>query len=291
MAKQIIHSLVAKDGKYIVMPPWKEAQQGWGNLAHPNPLLAGGDSQQQYPTNTKFVDFDRTFIYGYCSTKSNAAVKSNTALFNYNTPINTCTWGDTAGVAGDTVCPFITSDLTGYTTVAVNYFAGGYLMPRSANPYGSYRVVSNTVYNGGASTDGDETDFVIESPGLQAAVDASSAYCYISRNPYTSLIANWLGGDTISYASAMGVSLIDPTASTYQWIQSWGPVFMLGDEAGGKAANLRLAAFHYDGTLYAGAELDFTTTSQYQMAGYIIDYTYVASAGVYGALIQLQLER
>lgn len=286
------HDIRSNNGKYIMMPPYKAGQSGWGNLKIPNVHEAGGDIAALYPANTKFVDFDRTHIYGYVSTKGSTAVKSNVGLFNDNTPINTCTWGDVAGVAEDTVCPFITSDLTGYTTVTVNLFAGGYLMPMHADPYGSYRIVSNTVYDGGVSADGDETDFVIEPPGLQAAVTASSAYCYISKNPYTALVNHWLEGSNREYKSVMGVTLIDPTALRYQWVQTWGPIFMLGDENAGKTVYTRNQFFAMDGTLLGGAGIDFgATATQHQHAGYLIDATWVSAAGVYGALLQLQLER
>lgn len=289
---KITQSLVAHEGKYIIMPPHKEGQFGWANMNRPNVHEAGGDSAALYPINTKFIDFDRTHIYGYCATKYNAAVKSNLGMFNENTPIIGCTWGDVAGVAGDTVLPFQTSDLTGYTTVTVNLFAGGYLMPRAGNiAYGGYRIVSNTVYDGGTNAGGDETDFVIEEPGLGAAVPAAAAYCHISKNPYTAVRSNWLGPDTFKYSSAMGVTLIDPTASTYQWLQTWGPVQMLGGEQAGQGEYLRQQYFAYDGSLIAGAQVVPSGTVQLQWAGYLMDYTYISAAGVYGALLNLQLER
>ena len=289
---KITQSLVAHSGKYIVMPPHKAAQEGWANLAEPNVQLDGGDSPMEYPVNTKFVDFDRTFIYGYCSAKGHTNVKSNLGLFNTNTPVEYATWGGIAGAIGDTVCPFVTSTLDAYTEAIINLFAGGYMMPMFAGnvTYGCYRIVSSTVYAGGA--DGStETDMVIEEPGLQAVVDADAAYCYIDKNPYTALRSNWLEYTQGDYQSVMGVTLIDPTAETYQWVQTWGPIHMLGDELGGKAGGLRSAYFNPDGTLEAGASVDLTTAHQPHYAGYIIAYTYYSSAGVYGALIQLQLER
>lgn len=288
------HDIRSNNGKFILMPPYKAGQSGWGNLALPNVHKDGGDIAPLYPVNTKFVDFDRTFIYGYVHLKQSASVKSNIGLFNYNTPINTCTWGDVAGVEGDTVCPFQTSDLTGYTDAAANLFAGGYMMPRFGGevPYGCYRIVSNTIYDGGINAGADETDFVIEAPGLQAAVDAAAAYCYMDKNPYTYLKDNWGGapGNEAGNEAVMGVSLIDPTAETYQWVQTWGPIHMLGGEQAGKAINLRMQYFHSDGTLIAGAQYDPSTTVQHQPAGYLLAFTYVAG-GVYGALLQLQLER
>lgn len=286
------HDIRSNNGKYILMPPYKAGQSGWGNIAIPNVQEAGGDTTALYPINTKFVDFDRTFIYGYTATKYNAAVKSNLGMWNENTPIVNCTWGGTAGVASDTVCPFLTSSLTGHTTVVVNHFAGGYMMPRTSGiAYGGYRIVSNTVFAGGADAT-TETDFVIEEPGLQAAVTADAAYCHLSRNPYTAMRSNWLGPNTFRYSSVSGVTLIDPTASTYQWVQTWGPIQMLGDENAGKTVYSRVQYFAWDGTLLAAAGIDFGgTATQNQLAGTLLDYTYIAAAGVYGALLRLEIDR
>lgn len=286
---KVVHALVAHEGKYIVMPPHKAGQEGWGNMNRPNVQEAGGDTTQLYPVNCKFVDFDRTFIYGYVTTCT-TTVKSNTGLFNDNDDA-LVTWGGVAGAVGDTVCPILTSSMDAYTEAAVNLFAGGYLMPRQANPYGTYRIVSSTVYAGGADSVL-ETDMVIEEDGLQAVVTASSAYCHLSRNPFTALVRHWSEGSDREYKSVMGVSLIDPTASTYQWVQTWGPIHMLGDENAGKTVNTRNQWFANDGTLLAGSGIDFGgTATQHQYAGYLIDATYVASVGVYGSLLFLQLER
>jgi len=279
-ANVINHDIRSVNGKYLVMPPYKAAQEGWGNLAIPNVVLAGGDTSQAYPVNTKFVDFDRTFIYGYTYSKQSTAVKTNLGLGNLNAPA-IVTWGAATGAVGDTVCPILTSTMDTYTTCAVNLFAGGYLMART-NPYGCYRIISSTVYNGGLVAT--ETDMTIED-SLQATVTASQASCFLAPNPYTKMHSYWAAGadDSVSF---VGVTLIDPIASTYQWVQTWGPVMMLGGENAGKAANLREQFFAMDGTLIAGAEADRSTTAQHQRAGFIIEYT---TGGLYGPLVMLQI--
>ena len=59
---KIVQAIMADQGRYVIMPPWKEGQSGWGNLAFPNVHSAGGEAVMLYPVNTKYVDFDRTFI-------------------------------------------------------------------------------------------------------------------------------------------------------------------------------------------------------------------------------------
>jgi len=283
---KVVQSLVAHAGKYIVMPPHKEAEVGWGNLAEPQVQVVGGHTVAEYPVNTKFVDFDRTFIYGYTHSRFTTDVKSNLGLFNLNTAAFV-TWGGVAGAAGDTVCPILTSTMDDYTTATVNLFAGGYLLPRQQNPYGCYRIVSSTVFAGGADS-ALETDMVIEEPGLQAIVTASSAYCQLHPNIYSKMYGWWsqAGG---THMSVVGVTLIDPTAETYQWVQTWGPICMLGDEAAGKTTTMRAGYFNWDGTIITAADNDGNT--QYQYAGYFVPYSLVAAAGVYASLIFIQLER
>lgn len=276
---KIVQSLVAIEGKYVVMPPWKEGQSGWGNIARPNVHKAGGDSSMVYPINTKFVDFDRTFIYGYMHTKDAAAVKSNVGLCNLSL-VETITWGATAGVAGDILVGILASTLDSETAAAADIFAGGYLMPRT-NPYSNYRIVKNTAYNGGRVSG--EMDITIEDDGLVAAVIASVASCFLDRNPYVKLCSSWAAGR--EYVSWMGVTLIDPTASTYQWVQTWGPVHMPSDEVLGSENNYREARFAIDGSI-----LGITATFiPHQRAGYAIPSSGTGTAMVW--LIQLQLER
>ena len=280
MSKQVIHSLVAKNGKYIVMPPWKEGQNGWGNLHHPNVIEAGGNAYALYPINTKFVDFDRTFIYGYC--EGIVVTKANVGLFNHNVE-ETITFGATAGVVGDTTIGLVTPT-TDETTADPNIFAGGMFMART-NPYGGYRVISNTGYASGV-VESSGMDIVIEEPGLGAIVAANVGGCKLDRNPYTGLYGRWNGAN--NYETVMGVPLILAVASRYLWVQTWGPIQMGGGEHAGKAQYLRFVAFSGDGSLAGGSEVVPSGTQQYQWAGEILGNT---AAATYCWLINLRLER
>lgn len=267
MAIKNDYDIQVQNGRYLILPPWKEGQSGWGNRNRPNVHAAGGDSSQIYPVNTKFVDFDRRFIYGYQSGEFNTTTKANIGLFNSNVK-EAITWGATAGVAEDTLVGILASSLDVETTAAANIFAGGYLMPRT-NPYSDYRIVSNTAYNGGRVSG--EMDIVIEEDGLVAAVAASVANCFLDKNPYTAMYKNWAGGR--DYESVIGVTLIDPTDSTYQWVQVSGPVHVPGDEQMGSAANLRVAFWHIDGSIRAATGPLWSATQQQQYAGYCIGDT------------------
>lgn len=258
----INHDIRSLNGKYLIMPPWKAGQEGWQNLTIPNVNLDGGDTAQQYPINTRFVDFDRTHYYGYVNSRGEASVKANIGLMNQN-KLETVGFGTVAGVAGDTTVSILNTDLDDDTAAAANAYAGGYFMPRT-NPYSDYRIISNTIYNGGA-VGTSEMDIVIEN-GLTAAVAASVAGCYLNKNMFTKMRHQW-GGAAAYRLQVVGVTLIDPTASTYQWVQTWGPIHIPGDEKMGSANLLQVAWFHIDGSLAAGSEAEWSTTSQKQYAG------------------------
>lgn len=267
MANYINHDIRSVNGKFILMPPWKEGQSGWGNLGIPNPLSAGGDTAQKYPVNTRFVDFDREWLYGYTESASSSA-KANLGLFNTNVE-EVVTMGSTAGAINDTRISILTNTLDSETTAAANIFAGGYFMPRT-NPYANYRIVSNSAYNLGTESTS-HMDVIIEEPGLSAVTTASQASCMLDRNPYTALRCEWAAGN--SSMSVVGVTLILPIASTYQWVQVVGPCMLMGDEAAGKAAYLRTIWWHIDGSVVATGQGTHTDSHQPVVAGYLLDTT------------------
>ena len=119
MVVGIDKSIVVQNGKYILMPPAKADQEGWGNNAHPNVFEAGGDSAKLYPVHTKFVDFDREFIYGFMESVS-VAGKANLGMFNTNKQ-ETVTMGSSAKSVGDTILSILASTLDDETTAAAKF--------------------------------------------------------------------------------------------------------------------------------------------------------------------------
>lgn len=281
MSLPVIHKLVAKDGKYIVMPVWISGQTGWGNLSHPNPHANSsvGDTAQDYPHGTKFVDGERVFFYGYMNTVYTAN-KANIGCFNLNQQ-DTCTWGATAGVKGDTIVGILANTLDVDTTPEEDFFAGGWFMPRT-NPYSSYRVLHSTTYTGGRTSG--EVDLTLDY-GLVESVTASVASCFLDRSEWTKLAQHWAGG--INYATCPGVTLIDPIASTWQWLQSWGPCYVVPyNEEIGAVANAHACVFHIDGTIKLQTK---TTTAANQLAGYMLPSSGASFGSIW--LIRLQVNR
>lgn len=274
---EVIHSLVQKDGKYIVLPVWVSGDTKYGNLAHPNPHANSsvGDVQQGYPHGTKFVDGDRRFYYGYCYSVYEAN-KANYGMFNLNEQ-DTCNFSATAGVAGDTIVGVVASTLDVDTTPDEDDFAGGWFLPRT-NPYSSFRVLHSTTYTGGR-TNG-EVDLTLDY-GLVEAVTASVASCYLNRSEFTKMGSKW--SQTADFATCPGVTLIDPIASTWQWVQSWGPCYVVAyNEEIGATVNTHQCVFHDDGSIRK-----HSGSTDRQLAGYM----YPSSSASYSStwLIRLQI--
>lgn len=274
------HDIRSNSGRYIQMPVWHagEPESTWGKLAIPNPHANSsvGDTSQLYPHGTKFVDGDRTFYYGYMNTVYTGN-KANLGCFNLNEQ-DTFTWGATAGVAGDTKVGILASTLDVDTTPAEDFFAGGWMMPRT-NPYSSYRVIKSSLVD---NTVVGEVDLWLDH-GLVEAVTASQASCFLNRSEWTKLAQHWAGG--INYATCPGVTLIDPIAGTWQWLQTWGPCYVVPyNEEIGAVALAHTCFFHIDGTIRL---ITLTPTASQQIAGYM----YPSSGSGFGStwLIRLQI--
>ena len=278
----VIQSLVAKDGKYIVLPVWVRGDTKYGNLTHPNPHANSsvGDTQQQYPHGTKFVDGDRTFFYGKVKTVYLAG-KSNLGLFNMNESATgataNITWGATAGVAGDTKVGILASTLVD-TTPSEDDFAGGWLMSPT-DPYSSYRVLASST--SGATTSG-EVDLYLDY-GLVEAVTASTNYGFLNKSEWTNLYQAWTSD--IDYATVQGVTLIDCIADTWQWVQAWGPCYVMpyNEEIGGTIGN-HDCFFHRDGTIRLETRAAATL---HERAGYMLNSSGTATTSTW--LIRLQI--
>lgn len=277
----VIQSFVPNNGRYVVLPVWVRGDTKYGNLSIPNPHANSsvGDAQQQYPHGTKFVDGDRVFFYGYMHTVYTAN-KANIGIFNINESASgagTVTWGATAGVAGDTKVGIVASGLTD-TTPAKDDFAGGWLLPRT-NPYSSYRVIASSI--SGKTTSG-EVDLYLDH-GLVEAVSASQGSCFLNFSEWKKLAQHWAGG--LDYATCVGVTLIDPIASTWQWMQAWGPCYVVPyNEEIGAVVNVHGCVFHIDGTIKVETR---TTTAFRQLAGYMLNSSGSGSTSTW--LIRLQV--
>jgi hypothetical protein len=82
-----------------------------------------------------------------------------------------------------------------------------------------------------------------------------------------------------------GVTLIDPIATTWQWVQSWGPCYVVPyNEEIGAVVNAHACVFHQDGTIKVQTK---TTTAANQLAGYLLNDS--GSGSTSSWLIRLQV--
>lgn len=246
------HDLRSVDGRYILMPPYKGGQSGWGNLALPNPYLV--DQAQQYPTGTKFRDGYRTFIYTYLDEASAGRdVQNSTGLgvIAENLPV------DVTVVTALTKASTVTGTIAAAT---VDQFAGGYMSLYEATTGCRgiiHRIQSNTVRASGNSI------FTLDEP-LNYTGFSTSATCRVMADPYAkvrftlntrtssanfdTLVGIWMGAfDADDNVSAEG---------DYGWIQTWGPCFCWAAVAyeGG-------TAFERDAYHQGGGDIQVNTSS------------------------------
>lgn len=250
MVVPVIQSIVAKDGKYIVMPAWYSGEPDgkWGNLAHPDVYVL--DTQQQYPVGTKFVDGDRTFHYGYFFQDNSVGTRAMGGIVNRATA-QAITAKAVVHAVGETEIVIVDS------SSAVDLWAGGYLMPR-VHPYSYYRVRSSTV------SDGTDVILTLER-GLLTAM-ASGEDGFLNQNMYSKLGCE-LPNAGRTDVSVVGVNLVLAIDDRWMWIQTWGPCYVSGgDERLGAAGERREAYFHQDGTLMCPGSF-----GQTQRAGYAIN--------------------
>ena len=250
MATQITRQkLIAYNGKMVILPVWAGGQVGYGKLTHPDPYQK--DTAQLYPNGTKFIDGDRVFHYAYCDTEDAAAAKANIGMFCSVVASESVTLYAAAYAAGTTEVVILDAAAT------VNQYAGGFYMPRT-NPYSCFRILSNTV------SDGTNVTLTLER-GTLSATTASQGSNKVIGNKYSKIGCSWAAGrDDVSW---LGITLVDVTASRWQWIQTWGPCAVVPyNEEIGASAGARQAVFHIDGTarLYV---------ANYQIMGYGIPHS------------------
>lgn len=232
-------------------PAFYEGQKGWGNHNEPDVYVV--DVNQDYPIGTFFHHGSESFCYGYCHENVSVGGRAMGGMMNVAAEVYS-TAKAVAHVVGETKIVIVDN------TSTVNQWAGGYYMPR-VHPYSSHRILSSTAH------DGTNVTLTLER-GLLTEL-ASGGRGFLNQHPYSKLSCQLPNaGDT--FVSAMGVNLVTAVAGTYMWVQSWGPCYVTGgDELLGKAATIRTATFHQDGTLHAALD----TEDEFQLAGYAIPKT------------------
>ena len=264
MQQNVIQSLVANDGKYILMPAWKGGQEGWGNLAVPSPYEE--ESQQQYPIGTKFVDDGR--IYHYVQAGNSCTAGRLISPWN---KFGTATSGDgstqeTGVIQAAAVVDQEALTLTdqGSATPA-NVFAGGYAMVYWE--FMCLRIVSNTAEDDPSAG---LFEITIDQP-LRAAI-ASTSYVTCYRDIYADVRYLSAGAQPL-HSSACCVSGFTFTDTYYAWGQTWGPCGIAGVDAIGAGDNEQ-GMYNANGAVYFQTSPHASNnTPTYQYVGALAGYT------------------
>ena len=240
----------------IDTPAFYEGQKGWGNHSEPDVYVL--DVNQQYPIGTKFVDGERTWMYGYVSTDEDLGERAGNGLLNIGEELVQATAAVTHAIGAREIAMVDTGSAT------ANEYAGGYFMCRT-HPTITYRILSNTVASASAFT-------ITLERGLVVAI-AASQNVRLNPNQYKNLCTSRSSGRY--ECSIMGCGMVIPVASRYQWIQTWGPIAIVGgDEVAGATGGLRMCQFNIDGTLvWNGWSGTVGTATGLPYAGYLISDT------------------
>lgn len=281
MTKSIIHSLVSKDGQYIVMPPWKGGQEGWGNLAHPE--VYEESAYKQYPIGTKFVDGDR--IWRYC--QAGNSITRGRVLQAWNA-FGTPTSGDgttreDATIAAAAVIDATTISCTDQgSAVTKDLYAGGYAMV-----YWEFLCL-RIVENGAEDTDG-LISVTIDRP-LPVAI-ASTSNVSLYRDKYAD-VRYLSAGDEAGWGAGVCVPNYTKTDAYYFWGQTWGPCGLAGTDNIGATQNERGIYMMTDGSVFVTVGPHASNNQPaYQPIGYLIPYTGAGPTGTDqpGAFIHVEL--
>lgn len=264
-ASYVNQNIRAFNGKYVVLPVWKGADEDLDRpLTHPDVYVL--DTSQEYPIGTKFVDGDRVFHYGYIYSDDGAADRGGIGCGDLNEMKSTTTDAVVEDV-GETEIVIEDSAST------LNQWAGGYFWPYVAPYYTGYRVLGNTATSGGHVT------LTLER-GLLQATTASLALNELYANPYSKLDTCWVTGK--DYTSCMGIALPTPVASRYMWLQTWGPCIVAGgDEEPGGTSQYRAAGINIDGTLV------IPTQHYGQRIGHVINSTSTSHVASHFVMLQI----
>ena len=266
--KYVVHKLISKNGRHIVLPPYVDDQVGYENLQLPD--LSVADAAQNYPLGTKYVDGDRVFRYarfmgtmnpdlGAKDTQPQAVAYATiaAAALQYATQV-VIDVAATDGIAGD-------------GAIAADELAGGYLLVFDADSKAFIRQIwSNTVIAAG----GGEVTVDLIDP-IPVALIADTDHCEVMASPYRYLTA-YTGNDK---GAVMGMPQLVYTSGQFGWIQTWGPTWIAPHAAVGSGSNNRTCIFRHDGTI---DELDYSddANNKGQIAGFVMTH---AQAGTQGA--------
>jgi hypothetical protein len=254
----VLHKLMNKDGRCIILPAWKGGQVGPTNLQVPDDI-GDIDSIQKYPVGTKLLDNERVFYYAKASsvgvTKTDYGVKNG-----YRQAVAYANVAVAAAIGDRTlVIDVAGTDGNGKNgAIAANELAGGFVVIFGHDDDATVcRILENT-----ATTGASEMTLTLQDKiTATLVVDADQAEC----------MAHWASGceyNTNNEEPVVGVAHKKVTANYWFWLQTWGPCW-LGPSSGGPCdgAHKHQVVFESTGEV-DGHEYDSAILTEQQHAGF-----------------------
>lgn len=258
---KVLHKVMVKDGRYIVLPPYVGAQEGLTNLEIPD--LTAADTAQKYPLGTKFVDGDRVYRYakaGGAITRTDLGVKNGLPQGVAQRAVAAAAIGATSV----TVTCASPDGALGTGVITEDEFAGGYILFFTVGAVAPYDKQVRLIKGNTAGT----TSIVFTfDRGLEIALVAATSKVEAMASPYKSVVIS----SAIHYP-VVGIPTVLATSGQYLWIQTWGVCWISLQAGCGVAGNIGLT-FRHDGSLSeALTAVSGVVTNQYAgfcMAGNI----------------------
>jgi len=222
VATRVLHKLLNKDGRYIILPSWKGGQEGITNLAVPDDI-GDSDALQKYPVGTKLMDGERVFYYAKASSvgipKTDYGIKNG-----YRQHIAYATVAVAAAIGDKTLVIDIanTDGIAKTGAIAVNELAGGFVVIFGHDDDAHVcRILENTVMTAAAILAGN-TEMTLT---LQDEINATLA----PNVDHAECMAHWALGcewNQDTEEPVIGVAHKKVTADHWFWLQTWGPCWL-----------------------------------------------------------------
>lgn len=244
--ERVEYDLRSNKGFTIFMPPYSEGQEGWGNLAIPDPNN-DVNIAQKYPIDTVLRGDERAWRYARAgdidgdgvtrNIRRGSGIQSEACVNSYTDKLEAAAGFNTKGdykVKMDLATHV--SFLNAETAVAANDYAGGHFTLYTPTSYWGCRIVGNTAEVAGV------VELTLESP-LPVALE-STHIISLEENMYWKVKYPGASGN---YATVVGFPCIwsqyktiasgaGPVADdNFFWLQTWGPYegIIMGNATGG----------------------------------------------------------
>ena len=203
------------DGGTIYMPPWIEGEEGWGNLALPDPYVGG--ATQRYPRGTMFRKGNKSWVHTklFTTTRTDDYGGVSGGLGLFSVAQDSSALSSPTGTKGENTVT-VTSSLG-----TANLYAGGILtLYEAGQPIVSMGIVSHT-------------DTVITLDGNLPGTYTTSATCHVVKSLYHDVVASGVStsaGSAHDYCPGIHNAPLDEsgnrtTIDDFIWLQCHGPCF------------------------------------------------------------------